>query len=69
LICFRYTPLYGFVLLVYITLSPYLGQGGPIYPTDGIEFSACQSNWWRNLLYINNLFNIRESCMPVRVAW
>jgi hypothetical protein len=57
--------LYGIILLIYITLSPYLGQGGPVYPSDGIESPACQKNWWRNLLYINNFFDMRDGCMPV----
>jgi len=61
----RYTPLYGIILLIYITLSPYLGQDGPIYPIDGIESSSCRRNWWRNLIYINNFFDMRDSCMPV----
>ncbi|CAF1048354.1 unnamed protein product [Adineta steineri] len=61
----RYTPLYGIILLIYITLSPYLGQGGPIYPIDGIESSSCRRTWWRNLIYINNFFDMHDSCMPV----
>ena len=64
----RYTPLYALLLLIYITLSPYLGQGGPIYPIDGIESPSCRQYWWRNLLYINNFFNIRDGCMPVKCS-
>jgi hypothetical protein len=59
--------LYAIILLVYITLSPYLGQGGPTYPSDGIESSSCRTNWWRNLIYINNFFDMRDGCMPVRL--
>jgi hypothetical protein len=58
--------LYALILLIYITLSPYLGQDGPIYPRDGIETSACRRTWWRNLLYINNLFDSGDGCMPVK---
>jgi len=54
------------MLLIYITLSPYLGQGGPIYPLDGSETSTCRRTWWRNLLYINNLFDSDDGCMPVK---
>ncbi|CAF1044534.1 unnamed protein product [Rotaria sp. Silwood1] len=61
----RYTPLYGIILLIYITLSPYLAQDGPIYPMDGIETASCRQTWWRNLLYINNFFDMRDGCMPV----
>ncbi|CAF2438000.1 unnamed protein product [Rotaria sp. Silwood2] len=61
----RYTPLYAIILLIYITLSPYMGQDGPVYPIDGIETASCRRTWWRNLLYINNLFDMRDGCMPV----
>jgi len=61
----RYTLLYAVVLLVYITLSPYLSSNSPIYPIDGIESTTCRKTWWRNLLYINNFFDLRDSCMPV----
>ncbi|CAF4174538.1 unnamed protein product, partial [Rotaria magnacalcarata] len=60
----RYTSLYAIILLIYITLSPYMAQGGPVYPIDGIETSSCRHNWWRNLLYINNFFDMRDGCMP-----
>jgi hypothetical protein len=45
-----------------------LGQGGPVYPNDGIESSSCRYTWWRNLLYINNFFDMRDGCMPVRLS-
>ncbi|CAF5131798.1 unnamed protein product, partial [Rotaria sp. Silwood1] len=54
--------LYGIILLIYITLSPYLAQDGPIYPMDGIETASCRQTWWRNLLYINNFFDMRDGC-------
>lgn len=58
--------MYAIILLIYITLSPYLGQDGPIYPLNGIETDTCRQTWWRNLLYINNFFNLRDGCMPVQ---
>ncbi|CAF3405306.1 unnamed protein product [Rotaria socialis] len=61
----RYTSLYAIILLIYITLSPYMAQNGPVYPIDGIETSSCRHNWWRNLLYINNFFDMRDGCMPI----
>ncbi|CAF3539956.1 unnamed protein product [Adineta steineri] len=61
----RYTIFYAIMLLIYITLSPYFGQSGPIYPINGSETLACKHTWWRNLLYINNMFDSRDSCMPV----
>jgi hypothetical protein len=65
IILYRYTIFYALILLIYITLSPYFGQDGPIYPKDGIETSTCRGTWWRNLLYINNLFDAADGCMPV----
>ncbi|CAF3708092.1 unnamed protein product [Rotaria sordida] len=61
----RYTIFYAIILLIYITLSPYLGQNGPVYPINGSEPSTCGRTWWRNLLYINNFFDIRDGCMAV----
>lgn len=62
---YRYTIFYAIVLMVHITLSPYFNQGGPVYPEDGSETSTCRRTWWRNLLYINNFFDLADSCMPV----
>ena len=61
----RYTIFYAIMLLIHITLSPYFGQSGPVYPIDGTESSTCRRTWWRNLLYINNFFDSRDGCMPV----
>ncbi|CAF2747121.1 unnamed protein product [Rotaria sp. Silwood2] len=61
----RYTIFYALILLIHITLSPYLGQYGPVYPIDGSETLTCRRTWWRNLLYINNFFDIRDGCMAI----
>jgi hypothetical protein len=50
----RITPPYALVILFSVTLTKYLGRG-PVYPKDGFETSDCATNWWRNLLYINNI--------------
>ncbi|CAF0748592.1 unnamed protein product [Adineta ricciae] len=63
----RYTIFYAIILLIYIALSPYLGQDGPVYPENGSETLSCRHTWWRNLLYINNFFDSRYSCM--QVSW
>ena len=45
------------VLMTEATLSPYFADG-PIYPPNGFEVDYCEDSWWRNLLYINNLFDM-----------
>ena len=59
-LCFifaRLTPAYMLVLMTEATLSPYFADG-PIYPPNGFEVDYCENSWWRNLLYINNLFDM-----------
>ncbi|CAF3230961.1 unnamed protein product [Rotaria socialis] len=61
----RYTVFYAIILLIHINLSSYFGQGGPVYPVNGSETSTCRQTWWRNLLYINNFFDMKTGCMPI----
>jgi peptidoglycan/LPS O-acetylase OafA/YrhL len=35
-----------------------------MYPTHGIESLTCRRTWWHNLLYINNFFDMKDSCIP-----
>ncbi|XP_069119723.1 nose resistant to fluoxetine protein 6-like [Argopecten irradians] len=61
----RLTPIYMLVLMIDANLTKYMGgDGGPAWPKDGIE-SYCETRWWTNLLYINNLFSMEKMCM----AW
>jgi peptidoglycan/LPS O-acetylase OafA/YrhL len=66
----RLTPLYAFSLLVYMKLTPYLGDG-PHYQLALMgDQATCEKWWWTNLLYINNVApwggpNGTMSCM----AW
>lgn len=50
---FRLTPPYMLVMMVYIPLFQYWGDG-PYWPQTGIEINYCKDTWWYNLLYINN---------------
>ncbi|XP_065198612.1 nose resistant to fluoxetine protein 6-like [Sycon ciliatum] len=52
----RLTPLYMFVILMVIYVTPYIGQG-PIWPhlMQGMG-DTCKKYWWTNLLYINNFY-------------
>ena len=61
---FRLTPPYLLVLLFSVYMSKYLGSG-PFFPTDGFERRECKATWWWNLLYINNLFSMNDSCLPI----
>ncbi|XP_069119737.1 nose resistant to fluoxetine protein 6-like [Argopecten irradians] len=60
----RLTPIYMLVLMMESNLTKYMGgDGGPVWPKDGID-SNCEKWWWTNLLYINNLFSMDKFCMP-----
>jgi peptidoglycan/LPS O-acetylase OafA/YrhL len=61
----RLSPLYMFVLFFYAYLVPLFGQGPVWYRTiKATEHCTSNGSWWRNLLYINNLYPESESCMP-----
>ncbi|XP_052092431.1 nose resistant to fluoxetine protein 6-like [Mytilus californianus] len=51
----RLTPPYMLILMVYVSLFPYIGEG-PGWPKDGAEVNYCEHSWHRNFLYVNNLF-------------
>lgn len=40
-------------------LSGYFANG-PLYPDTGLEPVECRTNWWINLLYINNILNVDQ---------
>ena len=44
-----------FALMVYATLYHYMADG-PFRPDYHMDYDSCSHLWWRNLLYINNLF-------------
>ncbi|RUS88829.1 hypothetical protein EGW08_003374, partial [Elysia chlorotica] len=61
----RLTPPYMLVLMVYVSLFHYTGDG-PIWPQKSIEPDECEGNWWANLLYINNLHNFGGQSEPTQ---
>lgn len=56
----RLTPLYMMVLAFWATLFKYFGSG-PHWPEDPDKM--CKTNWWTNLLYINNIVRRESPCM------
>uniref|UniRef100_A0A182KES6 Acyltransferase 3 domain-containing protein n=1 Tax=Anopheles christyi TaxID=43041 RepID=A0A182KES6_9DIPT len=59
----RILPLYAFVILFHASWYPRL-QDGPI----GDRFhDHCTTNWWTNLLFLNNYINPSEPC--IQFAW
>lgn len=54
---FRLTPCYAVVLMIYTFILPYLFDG-PYWKTDFSE--NCRSHWWQNLLYINNIYKLKQ---------
>jgi peptidoglycan/LPS O-acetylase OafA/YrhL len=59
----RITPTYLVILLFLRYLYFQIGEG-PLWPIASQMTVTC-GNWWRNLLYINNMFSDTEEC----VAW
>ncbi|WAR14883.1 NRF6-like protein, partial [Mya arenaria] len=50
----RLTPIYMLVLMAFGCLYQYLGSG-PFWPSKIWAAEHCKTNWWTNLLYVNNL--------------
>ncbi|XP_059047455.1 nose resistant to fluoxetine protein 6-like [Achroia grisella] len=58
----RLTPAYAFVIwLTQISFTYVYNQG--VFEPAVIDHITCDNYWWRNLLYINNLYPQREICM------
>eukprot|EP00054_Salpingoeca_dolichothecata_P018077 m.110468 g.110468 ORF g.110468 m.110468 type:complete len:668 (+) comp22721_c0_seq1:1-2004(+) len=62
----RLSPLYFLVLIFYIKIQRYLGQG-PYWFFAQYTPDACSQDWWANLLYINNFYpnggDVQNTCM------
>lgn len=50
----RITPLYGVIILMGTFIFPLLGSG-PYWHVAKTWAGFCERNWWKNLLYVNNL--------------
>ncbi|KAF4528376.1 hypothetical protein B566_EDAN016910 [Ephemera danica] len=59
----RLTPVYAVVVGFYATFIDQLGEG-PLWTSKvGLERERCRTNWWTNLLYINNYVNPTQLCL------
>lgn len=50
----RITPLYLVIICVGTFVFPLLGKG-PSWHVAKVWAGFCERNWWKNILYINNL--------------
>lgn len=50
----RLTPMYFFILMVYMHVWPAIGNG-PRWK-EGTDMTFCNKWWWTNILYISNLY-------------
>lgn len=60
----RITPPYMLIIMFTACLTPFMGSG-PIYPYEAGFEDLCKTNWWANLLYINNLRSVEKMCLSV----
>ena len=61
----RYMPLNILAMMIFIFGLPAMG-GGPMWPNFRTVTEPCNSMWWTNVLWINNLYpaNIDDKCLP-----
>ncbi|CAH1371462.1 unnamed protein product [Tenebrio molitor] len=61
---FRLTPLIAIVVGCFGTWMPHIGRGPFWDDFVGTEYRACRTNWWSNLLYVNNFVHLDKMCAP-----
>ncbi|XP_048777957.2 nose resistant to fluoxetine protein 6-like isoform X2 [Ostrea edulis] len=55
----RLTPVYMMVIGMYVTIYPHLIFG----PNKTNADETCKRVWWKNFLYIDNFFGIKDLCL------
>ena len=55
IIFYRLTPAYACLMLIFSSLILHVGNG-PNWILVENQVKGCTENWWKNLLYINNMF-------------
>jgi len=60
----RLTPLYGLLILLAVYLLQYMGTGPywGLMKGGGSIGNNCDKYWYRNMLYVNNLYTMKELC-------
>ncbi|XP_055610780.1 nose resistant to fluoxetine protein 6-like [Uranotaenia lowii] len=59
----RLTPVYAYVLLLYLVWQPTM-LDGPLWPRGvNTDQYYCKENWWLNLLYVNNYVKPDQPCI------
>ncbi|KAK7495799.1 hypothetical protein BaRGS_00013019 [Batillaria attramentaria] len=64
----RLTPAYMLIIMVYVCISPYWGEG-PLWPETLPDRDNCKTSWWTNLLYINNFVYSADTEMCLAQSW
>lgn len=59
----RLTPAYAMMIGFYATLFYKFGTGPHWDLFVGTNRDYCRENWWLNLIYLNNYFNLDKMCM------
>ncbi|VDM54967.1 unnamed protein product [Angiostrongylus costaricensis] len=57
----RFWPAYAFCVLFMWILFPESSSGPLWIHTETAE--RCSNSWWKNILFINNLFGVRDTCV------
>lgn len=58
----RFTPAYAVAILLILVVSMVLHDISPYWMIEDNE-KNCNEFWWRNMLYINNFYPIKDMCM------
>ncbi|XP_035683589.1 nose resistant to fluoxetine protein 6-like [Branchiostoma floridae] len=58
----RLTMPYAFVLMMWLCVYPYMFVG-PFWPGEALDPGCHGADWWKNLLYVNNVVNPERGCM------
>lgn len=58
----RLTPLYLVVMGMTEISTSYLVDTSPFWVNERYD-QICQKYWWRNLFYIQNLFDVKDLCL------
>ncbi|KAF5301328.1 hypothetical protein FQA39_LY10726 [Lamprigera yunnana] len=59
----RLTTCLVVMIALHATWIRHLSRGPLWYQKVGVEYENCRENWWTNLLYINNYYNVEQMCL------